>query len=516
MKYGLWYYKNTHNLGDDIWAYAQSLFYPHIDYLINNTDVYKFKSENSEDVAAIVAAFVEPYNFEYSFISPTNVIPLFVSSYFRPTLWEFLQNDLVKAYLKAYEPIGCRTREQADSFCQMGIDAYFSGCISLTLPYLNKQKGNYICCVDVPDDIVALIKQRVGGKLEVKIMSHEIQDVSHHSNLSINERFEIVKSYIEVYAGAHCVITSRLHTALPCLTQKTPVLLATTRESKVGVNDIQSRLTDFLPLVHHHYYDDFKQNTVDYDFMNPPENPEGYLTFRENIMNKCTDFIQRCESGEIINQCPFTEQERAEALIDILQHKVVQLKAVVDGKNVILEKRNEHITKVQRKLLECEHFNVWEGIEYFGDWKWRSKAMRKYISPDCRSILDLGCGEMHIKQFLNPNMKYYGCDYKKRDEDTIVCDLAMGEFPEINVDAIFIAGVLEYLYNWKDVLKKSSEQCRQIVMSYSTKESAPDRDPIWVTHISESEIIEHLAELGFALHGSEVFNTSKIFNFIKA
>ncbi|GHV53424.1 hypothetical protein FACS1894216_11390 [Synergistales bacterium] len=33
MKYGLWYFKNTRNIGDDIWAYAQFQFYPHIDYL---------------------------------------------------------------------------------------------------------------------------------------------------------------------------------------------------------------------------------------------------------------------------------------------------------------------------------------------------------------------------------------------------------------------------------------------------------------------------------------------------
>ena len=68
MKYGLYYYKQTHNLGDDMWAYAQSLFYPRIDYLIENTNIYNFRSEHNETVATMIAAFVEPYNHEYAFM----------------------------------------------------------------------------------------------------------------------------------------------------------------------------------------------------------------------------------------------------------------------------------------------------------------------------------------------------------------------------------------------------------------------------------------------------------------
>lgn len=87
--------------------------------------------------------------------------------------------------------------------------------------------------------------------------------------------------------------------------------------------------------------------------------------------------------------------------------------------------------------------------------------------------------------------------------------------PEVNVNTVFVAGVLEYLSNWKDVLKKCSERCKQIVMSYSTKEEAPVRDSIWVTNISEIEIKDLMTELGFILHDTEVFNKSRIFNFVK-
>ena len=110
---------------------------------------------------------------------------------------------------------------------------------------------------------------------------------------------------------------------------------------------------------------------MDFDFINPPENPDSYLYYRKDITNKCKELIQDCENGRIINKYPYTEQQRTEALINILQNKVLQLKIVVDSKNAILEKQKEQIIKGQKKLLEYESFNVWESIEYFGDWKAR-------------------------------------------------------------------------------------------------------------------------------------------------
>ncbi|MDR1538617.1 MAG: class I SAM-dependent methyltransferase [Clostridiales bacterium] len=142
--------------------------------------------------------------------------------------------------------------------------------------------------------------------------------------------------------------------------------------------------------------------------------------------------------------------------------------------------------------------------------------MSKYILCDCSSLLDLGCGEMHIRKYIRPNVKYFGCDYKKRDNDTIICDLARGEFPDITVDTIFIAGVLEYLANWKDVLRNCREHCIQLIMSYSTVDLAPVRSPVWVNIISDSEIKEYVASLGFRLINAEMPNeNSMAYNFIK-
>jgi len=342
MKYGIYYFKNTHNIGDDIWAYAQSLFYPHIDYLIDNTTVYKFKSVDNEDVATIIGAFVEPRNYEYRFLPPLNIIPLFAGAYFRSTMWELLQNEEIRAYLKAFEPIGVRSFTHVDNFSQLGIKSFYSGCITLTLPVFIKKQQPIICLTDVPDFVADYIRNKVGNRFEIKRITHSLPELGEdiylrHRTLSIDDRFEIVKEHIQIYANAHCVITSRLHCAIPCLTQNTPVLITLPRDGKF-ISDMETRINDSLNLFNSCWYEDFETGSVIYDFVNPPANPDKYLFYRADLIKLCNSFIGSCETGDIKNRFPYTEAQSQEYFIDILQQKVLQLKGIVDNKNLDLVK----------------------------------------------------------------------------------------------------------------------------------------------------------------------------------
>lgn len=42
MKYGLLYYKDTDNIGDDVQSYAQERFLPHVDYLVDRENLEMF------------------------------------------------------------------------------------------------------------------------------------------------------------------------------------------------------------------------------------------------------------------------------------------------------------------------------------------------------------------------------------------------------------------------------------------------------------------------------------------
>lgn len=54
MKYGLLYYKDTDNIGDDIQTYAQKRFLPRIDYLIDREKIGMFIPEKKELVSVIM------------------------------------------------------------------------------------------------------------------------------------------------------------------------------------------------------------------------------------------------------------------------------------------------------------------------------------------------------------------------------------------------------------------------------------------------------------------------------
>lgn len=340
MKYGLYYYKNTKVLGDDIWAYAESLFYPHIDYLIDNTTIYSFKSTNNEKVATVISAFVEPINHEWAFMPPDNIIPLFVGSYFRSTMWEYIENEMVQKYLRKYAPIGVRSISNMKRFNEMGIEAYFSGCVTLTLPKLDKraQSKKYICCVDVPGYVEDFIRNSVGEEIEIKRMSHEIwtwsiEEQRIYEKKTISERFNVVRQYLEIYANALCVVTSKLHCALPCLTQETPVLLTLPQDGH-GITDMNERMGDFFELFNMCSYEDFNNDSVEYNFESPAPNSDKWRSLKVDIEDRINMFISKCENGEeIYKESVLNNYERLEGLIEILENKIIQLKNVVDEKN---------------------------------------------------------------------------------------------------------------------------------------------------------------------------------------
>lgn len=110
MKYGLIYYKNTDNIGDDIQNYAVMQFLPHIDYLIDREALSDFSNEVKEDVAVIMNGWFLHNKFNWP--PSKNIYPLCTSMHFTPNDYidigyKFL-DDIGGDYLKRYEPIGCR------------------------------------------------------------------------------------------------------------------------------------------------------------------------------------------------------------------------------------------------------------------------------------------------------------------------------------------------------------------------------------------------------------------------
>jgi hypothetical protein len=120
-----------------------------------------------------------------------------------------------------------------------------------------------------------------------------------------------------------------------------------------------------------------------------------------------------------------------------------------------------------------EAFKEWISSEQDGSkilhkhYKDRTEIMSQWILPEINSIAEFGCGECHLKNMLRSGVKYIGIDYKKRNEETIVCDVNNDTLPELNVDAVFLAGFFMYVKEPENFLEYiASLNLKQLILSY--------------------------------------------------
>jgi hypothetical protein len=145
----------------------------------------------------------------------------------------------------------------------------------------------------------------------------------------------------------------------------------------------------------------------------------------------------------------------------------------------------------------------WKEIEYFNpQWKERIIRMHEHIK-DANSIVDYGCGEMWLKEFLGENVKYIGVDYTQRQEHTVICDFNKSEFPSIKTDAAFISGCLEYIEDYEWFIKNVCAYHNKCVISYCILDKFPDSEfrkaRTWVNHLTEEDLISLFNKNSFKL-----------------
>ena len=131
--------------------------------------------------------------------------------------------------IKKFSPIGCRDIKSRDKFKTIGINSYFSSCLTTTLDidYLipeNKRKNDII-----------FIDYKFGeypkaDKFLNSLKNYNFKNITytyHKFNIKLShlERFKLAKSLLEKYSKAKLIITTRIHGALPCLALHTPVIL---------------------------------------------------------------------------------------------------------------------------------------------------------------------------------------------------------------------------------------------------------------------------------------------------
>lgn len=257
MKYGLLKYRDQEtNIGDYIQSLAAKRFLPKVDTLISREQL----NEATESVFIILNGWFmhNPENWPPS----ESIVPKFLSFHINDYAKELMTNEKSIAYYKKHEPIGCRDKFTVQLLKDKGVDAYFSGCLTLTLEkekYERNEKDDVIFCdiLSHKDDVVASEKKNVwktirnphkiliksakqtlssskAKKKTEELMQKLIPDNIRESAIMLTnqnfeattheEKFKIAEDLLAKYASAKLVVTSRIHVALPCLAFGTPVV----------------------------------------------------------------------------------------------------------------------------------------------------------------------------------------------------------------------------------------------------------------------------------------------------
>ncbi|WP_339876376.1 polysaccharide pyruvyl transferase family protein [uncultured Algoriphagus sp.] len=236
------------NVGDFVQAIAGRQFLPKVDmYLDRDLDLKKY---DGDPVKMIMNGWYmhKPENWPPA----DNIDPLLVSMHINASVYDKMTTAESLAYFKKHEPIGCRDKGTMNLLQKNGIDAYFSGCLTLTLgkTYVRKEDN-------VTDEVLfvdplfhywslksmLLDYKKLGSRirrgrffdfsLKKKVFKENFTDEVLDKAIfldqmipktNIENNFEIADKYLKRLCNAKLVVTSRIHCALPCLAMGTPVV----------------------------------------------------------------------------------------------------------------------------------------------------------------------------------------------------------------------------------------------------------------------------------------------------
>lgn len=301
MKYGVLRYSYSNNIGDEMQTIAAEQFLPQVDVTVERDRLHWYKNEAPIKVP-FNGWFTRPA-FPACWPPPPSIRPIFVSWY--AVLPEVLINEHTAGYFKQYEPIGCRSLPTIKSFENVGVSAYHSGCLTLTLPEMHAERTDDIYIVDADPSLVkkmipASVRARTKhlshltptGQLRsgsgwsaldfyLKAWNRADRNMTcmrqHRERLLVrrhDKRMAMARERLATYARAKLVITGLLHCSMPCLALGTPVVLL-----KPDLDE-NPRFDGLQELVRHR---SSGKASLDIDWERPAPNNDAYKVIAGNL-----------------------------------------------------------------------------------------------------------------------------------------------------------------------------------------------------------------------------------------
>jgi hypothetical protein len=292
---------DTLNLGDDVQALAALRLMPRVDHLVFRDKLAEFRAEPGTRARIIMNGW---FMGSKSWPPPPTLEPLFVSFHlgqyryseyfnrlersflFSRTQRHFMLSDKSLAYFKQHEPIGCRDLPTMATLRAEGIEAYFSGCLTLTLTAgTNDQPRRDILIVEPNLDVGELFRAIPRALQDRVVFLSQQTSLREPPALRMNTAADL----LERYARAHLVITSRLHCALPCLAFGTPVLFVPPRHDLKRFEGISGLLT--IPKT----ADGRLAESIPWE--SPMPNPTAFRPLADKLEARVRDFLRGTRVG---------------------------------------------------------------------------------------------------------------------------------------------------------------------------------------------------------------------------
>lgn len=311
---------NVLNIGDYIQALAAQQYLGHIDVYIDRD--YELSTYNGDPVNMIMNGWYmdHPENFPPS----DKIHPFYIAVHInRLALPEILRDECIK-HFKKYQPIGCRDYNTVQLLQAKGVDAYFSGCLTLTLGKTYKWNGErkgiymvdpYFSTYNFSKRPSMILKALYTNYFKIRIISKKKKDTSlrallHNSiffreyrkcfeenilleaeyisqsnseiaHLSIKERFDYAKELIQKYSKAKLVITSKIHCGLPCLGLETPVIYTLDKQADSISTDRFGGLIDLFNVIE--WNKDSLTSSRKININNIPQNKDSWEIIAEKL-----------------------------------------------------------------------------------------------------------------------------------------------------------------------------------------------------------------------------------------
>lgn len=301
-----------YNIGDNMQTFAidhiyQQMGLPREDIVDINFSEMKYY--DGEYVILPMAGYASHYKRFAQLPTSDKIIPLFVGF----EMSDETCDDIVP-YLKKHEPIGCRDEATMRLLRRKGVEAYVSGCLTITLPRRKKEPENKKAFfVDIPAKLEEYIPREL--KENCEYIKHE--GAIGHAPMTEDDRKEIdiyAKNVLEKYQReASLVVTSRLHAAAPCLALGIPVILA--------IDNIDLRfswLDKLIPIYDSEHYDEISWDP----------SPVEIENLKNQIINMVVKRLRKLweRNADIYDISSFWENRKKVVYNQKLQHRLENLK----------------------------------------------------------------------------------------------------------------------------------------------------------------------------------------------